>query len=69
MTDSYGVRDLHNVKCSIMVDNNNINSLAQAIEKILKNMQKYNSIKIQNFYKKNFSSEIIINKIQKLYSS
>ena len=42
-------------------------SLAQAIEKILNNTRKYDSNKIRNFYKKNFSSKIIINRIQKLY--
>ena len=67
MTDSYGVRDLNNINCSIMVKNNKLNSLAQAIEKILNNTRKYDSNKIRNFYKKNFSSKIIINRIQKLY--
>lgn len=69
MTDSYGVRDLNNVKCSIMVKNNDTKTLAQAIEKILTNTKKYDSNKIKKFYKKNFSSKIIINKIQKLYRS
>lgn len=67
MTDSYGVRDLNNINCSIMVKNNKLNTLAQAIEKVLKNTRKYDSNKIRNFYKKNFSSKIIINRIQKLY--
>ena len=57
MTDSYGVRDLNNINCSIMVKNNKLNSLAQAIEKILKNTRKYDSNTIRNFYKKNFSSK------------
>ena len=67
MTDSYGVRDVHNPDCSIIVKNNNVTELSEAISKIFKNYNKFKHSKIKNFYMKNFSSNVIIKKIEKIY--
>ena len=67
MTDSFGVRDLNNSNCSILVKNNNVEDLSKAINKILKNYNKFKCSKITDFYTKNFSSDVIIKKIEKTY--
>ena len=45
MTDSYGVRDVHNPDCSIIVKNNNVTELSEAISKILKIITNLNTAK------------------------
>lgn len=68
MTDSLGVRDLYNPNCSILLKNNSVDDLSNAIIKILKNYSKFKYGKIKDFYKKKFSSDVIIKKIENIYN-
>ena len=69
MTDSLGVRDLNNNNCCIMLKRNNIKDLAKAIYRILNNYKKFKHKKIVDFYNKNYSPAVVINKIETLYKS
>ena len=67
MTDSLGNRDLYNKYCSIKVKNFDVDSFANSIDKMLNNYKNYKKNKIINFYKKNFSPNQVVNKINLLY--
>ena len=69
MTDSLGVRDLYNKNCSIIIKNKTTKLLASTIQNTLRNYRKYDSQKIISFYNKNFSPDVVINKIENLYRS
>jgi glycosyltransferase involved in cell wall biosynthesis len=68
MTDSLGVRDLYNKNCSILLRKPNLGSLVFAIKYMIKNYKMYKSKYIINFYKKNFSPTVVIEKINKTYN-
>ena len=69
MTDSLGVRDLHNSNCSRIIKKINSQYLSNEINDILKNYKMYNKSFIKNYYKKNFSPSVVIKKIEAVYRS
>ena len=69
MTDSLGVRDLHNSNCSRIIKKINSQYLSNEINDILKNYKMYNKSFIKNYYKKNFSPSVVIKQIEAVYRS
>ena len=69
MTDSLGVRDLYNLKSSILIKKKDPKNFAKGLNKLLNNYNKFEAKKIINFYKKNFSPSVVIDKINSVYKS
>ena len=68
-TKQGGMSDFITEEYGELVDIEDVNMLYNAIEKILKNKEKYNKQKLANYVRENYSQEAVINSLIKTYES
>jgi len=66
--DNGGIRDFMKDFCGVIVDNYTSEAFAKAINFLIQNISKYNSLAIKNYIINNFSEKVFIQKIEGIYS-
>jgi len=66
--DNGGIRDFMKDFCGVIVDNYTSDAFAKAINFLIQNISKYNSLAIKNYIIDNFSEKVFIQKIEEIYS-
>ena len=62
-----GAEDIINEEVGVLVEIDNVNKLAQAMEKVRENYNKYNPESLRNYCTEKFSANVIIKKIINVY--
>ena len=62
-----GAEDIINEEVGVLVEIDNVNKLAQAMEKVKENYNKYNPESLRNYCTEKFSANVIIKKIINVY--
>lgn len=69
VTRNTGIANYVSDKCGIVIENNDINLISDAMISLYRNISKYNSDKISEFANKSFSESVIYQKIMNVFNN